>query len=160
MIRFYPQGSLVKEFMLNKLLIPIDGSPLVRSVMKRLPQALDISDKELILVHVSAPLPPTIYSQSALSEYYISKEFHQESSEEFAQKIFQQYKKYLNKAKSISLIITFNEDIPTGILKAAKKNKVNCIVMASHRYSGLDNVLLGDKVHKVIVSSKFPVLVL
>lgn len=146
--------------MFNKLLIPIDGSPLVRNMMKKLPQTLDLTEKQLTLLYVSAPLPPSIYSESPLSEYYISREFHQESSEQFAQKIFKKYKNLLGKAKSISLLIAFNEDVPTGILKAAKKNKIDCIVMASHRYTGLDNVLLGDKVHQVITSSKYPVLVL
>ena len=73
---------------------------------------------------------------------------------------FKQYKRILGDTKSISLLIVFKDDIPTGIVKAAKKNKVDCIVMASHRYSGLDNILLGNKVHQVIISSKFPVLVL
>ena len=146
--------------MFNKLLIPIDGSPLVRGMIKKLPKTFNLTDKELVLIHVATPLPPTIYSESALSDYYISKEFHQESAEEFAQKIFKQYKNFLGEVKSISLLITFNEDVPAGIIKAAKKNKVNCIVMASHRYTGLDNILLGNKVHQVIVTSKFPVLVL
>jgi nucleotide-binding universal stress UspA family protein len=146
--------------MFNKLLIPIDGTPLVRSMIKRLPKTFNLADKELLLIHIAAPLPPTIYSESPLSDYYISKGFHQESVEVFAQKIFKQYKKILNEAKSISLFIKFNEDISEGIVKAAKKNKVDCIVMASHRYSGLDNILLGNKVHQVIISTKFPVLVL
>lgn len=146
--------------MFNKLLIPIDGSPLVKSMVKKLSKTLNLADKELILIHVAAPLPPTIYSESALSDYYIGKEFHQESAEEFAQKIFKQYKNILSEAKSTSLLITFDENVPNGIVKAAKKNKVGCIVMASHRYTGLDNILLGNKVHHVIVSSKFPVLVL
>jgi nucleotide-binding universal stress UspA family protein len=146
--------------MFNKLLIPIDGSPLVRSMVKKLPKTFDIADKELILIHVAAPLPPTIYSESALSDYYISKEFHQESAEEFAQKIFKQYKNTLSEAKSISLLIAFDENVPNGVVKAAKKNKVDCIVMASHRYKGLDNILLGNKVHQVIISAQFPVLVL
>lgn len=145
--------------MFNKLLIPIDGSPLVRSMIKKLPKILNLTDKNLVLIHVATPLPPTIYSESPLSEYYISKEFHQESTEEFAQKIFKKYKNFLGEVKSISLVITFNEDIPTGIIKAAKKNKVDCIVMASHRYTGLDNILLGNKVQQVIVTSKYPVLV-
>lgn len=146
--------------MFNKLLIPIDGSPLVRSMLKKLPQTLDLTEKQLILLYVSAPLPPSIYSESPLSEYYISREFHQETSEQFAQKIFKKYKNILGKSKSISMLIGFNDDIPAGILKAAKKNKIDCIIMASHRYTGLNNVLLGDKVHKVITSSKYPVLVL
>jgi nucleotide-binding universal stress UspA family protein len=145
--------------MMNTLLIPIDDSTLVKKMIKKLPQILDISGKTIFLTHISDPLPPTIYSESALSEFYISEKSHRESCEEFAKKLFEDYKKMLPLTSSVGSVHIFNADITEGILKAAKKNKVDGIVMASHRYTGINNVLLGDKVHKVIVCSKYPVLV-
>ena len=145
--------------MMNTLLIPIDDSPLVKNMIKKLPQILDISGKTIFLTHISDPLPPTIYSESPLSEYYISEKSHRESCDEFIKNLSESYKKLLPQASSVSLVHIFDADITEGILKAAKKNKVDGIVMASHRYTGINNVLLGDKVHKVIVSSKYPVLV-
>jgi len=145
--------------MMNTLLIPIDDSTLVKNMIKKLPQMLDISGKTIFLTHISDPLPPMIYSESALSEYYISVKSHRESCEEFVKKLSESYKKFLPQASSVSSVNVFDADITEGILKAAKKNKVDGIVMASHRYTGINNVLLGDKVHKVIVSSKYPVLV-
>ena len=145
--------------MMNTLLIPIDDSTLVKNMIKKLPKILDISGKTIFLAHVSDPLPPTIYSESALSEFYISEKSHRETCEEFAKKLFESYKKMLPQASLVSSVHVFDADITDGILKAAKKNKVDGIVMASHRYTGINNVLLGDKVHKVIVSSKYPVLV-
>lgn len=144
---------------MNTLLIPIDDSILVKNMIKKLPQILDISGKTIYLVHISDPFPPTIYSESALSEYYISEKSHRESCYEYARKLFESYKKLLAQADSVNLIHAYDSDISDGILKAAKKNKVDGIIMASHRYTGVANVLLGNKVHKVIVSSKFPVLV-
>jgi nucleotide-binding universal stress UspA family protein len=146
--------------MMNTLLIPIDDSTLVKNMIKNLPQILDISGKTIFLTHISDPLPPTIYSESALSEYYISEKSHRESCEVFAKKLFEGYKKFLPQASSVNSVHVFDSDISEGILKAAKKHKVDGIVMASHRYTGINNVLLGDKVHKVIVSSKYPVLVI
>jgi nucleotide-binding universal stress UspA family protein len=145
--------------MMNTLLIPIDDSTLVKNMIKKLPQILDISGKDILLTHISDPFPPTIYTESALSEFYISEKSHRESCEEFAKKLFEVYKKFLPQASSVSSIHIFDSDITQGILKAAKKHKADGIVMASHRYTGINNVLLGDKVHKVIVSSKYPVLV-
>ena len=145
--------------MMNTLLIPIDDSTLVKNMIKKLPQILDISGKAILLTHISDPFPPTIYTESALSEFYISEKSHRESCEEFAKKLFEVYKKFLPQASSVSSIHIFDSDITQGILKAAKKHKADGIVMASHRYTGINNVLLGDKVHKVIVSSKYPVLV-
>lgn len=146
--------------MLNKILVPIDDSQLVRSMIKKLHSTIDLTGKSIFLTYISDPYPPTIYSESALSEYYVSEDTHRKTSQEFAQKLFEKYEKLLDKASSVVLVHTFSDDIPDGILKAAQKNKVDCIAMASHRYTGINNVLLGDKVHKVIVSSKLPVLVL
>ena len=70
--------------MLNKILIPIDNSTIVRKLIKRLPTVVDISDKELFLVHVSDPYPPRVYSDSALSEFYVGVKQHRESCNAFA----------------------------------------------------------------------------
>ena len=146
--------------MLNKILVPIDDSPLVRNMIKKLHATIDLTGKSIFLTHISDPYPPTIYTESALSEYYISEDTHRKSCQDFVRNLFEKYKKLLDEAGSVSLVHVFSDDIPDGILKAAKKNKVDCIAMASHRYTGVNNILLGDKVHKVIVSSKLPVLVL
>jgi nucleotide-binding universal stress UspA family protein len=146
--------------MLNKILVPIDDSILVKNMIKKLHTTIDLTGKSIFLTYISDYYAPTIYSESTLSEYYISEATHLKSSKEFAKKLFDKYSKLLDKASSVTLVHSFSDDIPDGILKAANKNKVDCIAMASHRYTGINNVLLGDKVHKVIVSSKLPVLVL
>lgn len=46
-----------------------------------------------------------------------------------------------------------------GILDAAKKNKCDAIVMASHGRRGIQGVLLGSVTHQVLTHSKIPVLV-
>lgn len=152
--------EFLKGHMLNKILAPIDDSPLVRDMLKKLHATIDLTGKSILLTYGSDPYPPMIYSESALSEYYINKDTHRKSCQEFAQKLFGKYEKLLGKAISAILVHTFSDDIPDGILKAAQRNKVDCIAMASHHCTGINNVLLGDKVHKVIVASKLPILVL
>ena len=46
-----------------------------------------------------------------------------------------------------------------AILAAAKKNKCDAIVMASHGRRGLTAVLLGSETQKVLTHSKLPVIV-
>jgi len=46
-----------------------------------------------------------------------------------------------------------------AILAAAKRNKVDAIVMASHGRRGLSAVLLGSETQKVLTHTKLPVLV-
>lgn len=146
--------------MLDTILVPIDDSSIVRSLLKKLPSIMDISGKNIYLLHVSEPYPPNIYSESALSEYYISDKKHKEYSHELAKKLFDKLSKYLSKSKKVSLVHIFDDDIAHGILMSAKKHKVDIIAMTSHRYLGLKNIVLGDNVHKVIVNSKIPVLVI
>ena len=121
---------------------------------------IDLTGKSILLTYGSYPYPPMIYSESALSEHYINKDTDRKSCQEHAQKLFEKYEKLLGKPISVILVHTFSDDIPDGILKAAQRNKVDCIAMAPHHCIGINNVLLGDKVHKVIVSSKLPILVL
>jgi nucleotide-binding universal stress UspA family protein len=146
--------------MFNKILIPIDDSTIVRKLIKRLPTVIDLSDKEFFLVHVSDPYPPRVYSDSALSEFYVGVKHHRESCNAFANKVFKTYQKMLLQAKRVELVHTFDDDIPNGIIQAAKKNKVDVIAMTTHRYTGLKSILLGNKVHDVIVNSKYPILVI
>jgi nucleotide-binding universal stress UspA family protein len=53
-----------------------------------------------------------------------------------------------------------NTDLSAGILDAAKKAKVDVIVMASHKRTGIKGLLLGSETHEVIVHATLPVLVL
>jgi nucleotide-binding universal stress UspA family protein len=46
-----------------------------------------------------------------------------------------------------------------AILDAAKKNKCDAIVMASHGRKGISAVLLGSETQKVLTHSKVPVIV-
>lgn len=145
--------------MFNTLLIPLDTSTLVKNMIKKLPQILEISGKTIVFTHISEPFAPMIYVETSLGEYHVDEKTHRKSCEESAKKLFESYKKILTPFASVSFVHLFDADIPRGILKVAKKNKVDMIVMASHRYTGINKALLGDKVHKVIVSSKYPVLV-
>jgi nucleotide-binding universal stress UspA family protein len=46
-----------------------------------------------------------------------------------------------------------------AILAAAKKNKCDAIVMASHGRHGVSALLLGSETQKVLTHSKLPVIV-
>lgn len=146
--------------MFNKLLIPVDDSSLARKMIKKLPTLLNITNKTIYLIHVSDPYYQNIYSESGLSEYYISKKAHKEICENLSNLFFEKFKKDLGVEAKVKTIHIFDSNISDSIISVAKKYKVDMIVMASHRYKGINNVLLGNKAHKVIVSSKLPVLIL
>lgn len=147
--------------MFRKILIPISDSKLVRQALKTMARHSSPLGEIAYLVFVSEPFLPSIYNGHTLSKYYTSLENHEKSCETYANKLFKQAKKVLEKTpiECRTLHVT-DSDVATGILKAASKLKVDAIVMASHRYSGIKAITLGNHAHKVIVNSKLPVLVL
>lgn len=146
--------------MLKTILIPINDSKLVHKQLKKIAHLGDLVDSTVYLVFVSEPFLPDIYSESTISRYYMSIEDYKQSCEAYVDMIFRKAKKILGDAVTCRTLHVYDEDIAKGILQAAKKVKADVIMMASHRYSGVKSVILGNNVHKVIVNSKFPVLVL
>lgn len=138
----------------------MDDSIIVRRLIKKLPNIFDITKMEIYLVYVSNPYPHRVYGESAMSDFYVGVKQHRDSNAAFAKKLFNSYKKFLEQAKTLELVHYLDEDIPSGIISAAKKNKVDLVVMASNRYSGIKSIILGNNVHDVIVNSKHPILVL
>ena len=61
------------------------------------------------------------------------------------------------KAKAL---ITKSDLVANSILAAAKKNKCDLIVMASHGRKGISRILLGSETQQVLTHSSIPVLVL
>lgn len=146
--------------MLNKILIPVDESMIVHRLIKKIPNYIDIEEKEIYYVYISRPYPPSTYAEVAYNDYAITIEHHRAACKAHAAKLFTKYRNLMKLAKKIECIHDFDDDIPNGIIRAAKKKKVDIIVMTTHRYSGLKSILLGDKVHDVIVNSKYPILVI
>ena len=54
----------------------------------------------------------------------------------------------------------WNEEAMEAIIAAAKRNKVDLIVMASHGRKGIKRLLLGSETQQVLTHSHIPVLVL
>ena len=52
-----------------------------------------------------------------------------------------------------------DDDVFGSIIAAAKKNRCDCIVMASHGRRGLAGLIIGSETHKVLTHSSIPVLV-
>ena len=147
--------------MFRKILIPISDSKLIRQALKTIARHSTPLGEIAYLVFVSEPFLPSIYNGHTLSKYYTSLEDYDASCEAYANKLFKKANKILeNTTIECRTLHLYDSDVATGILKAASKLKVDAIVMASHRYSGIKAITLGNHVHKVIVNSKLPVLVL
>ena len=64
------------------------------------------------------------------------------------------------KGLDVKTAVIKSDDISDGLVKTAKKMKVDLIVMASHGRKGLKRLLLGSETQNVLTHSEVPVLVL
>lgn len=146
--------------MLKNIIIPVDDSKLVHAMLKKFSKLIDLYNPAISLVYVSEPFMPEIYPESSLSKYYVNVEDYKKSCQKYAEKLFLKAKKQLGNVTQCNTLHIYRGDVSEGILYAAKKVKADTIVMASHRYSGVKGIVLGNNVNKVIVNSKLPILVL
>lgn len=123
---------------------------------------------KIAVVHGMEPLTP--FAQS-LVELHISHEqseqIHQNAREAMVGKIEERLellctKELCNDSEGRSRVcgIVIEEGSPSEvILRQAEKSGVDLIVMGSHRHTVVGDAMLGTTTHKVLHSSKIPVLV-
>jgi nucleotide-binding universal stress UspA family protein len=143
--------------MFKHVLLPTDGSPL--------------SDDA---IRMGIQLARTVNAK--VTGFYVMPEFHvvtyktemlEDTRKEFARDSKAHAAHYLsaieNAAKAAGVACdttTATNDHPyEAIIRAAKRHKCDLIVMASHGRKGVQAVLLGSEVQKVLTHSHIPVLV-
>jgi nucleotide-binding universal stress UspA family protein len=145
--------------MYKNIMVAVDGSKLsARAVVHALGLAGRL-DARLVVFFASPEMPLPIYAEGVMYEPMTKKEYAVVAAKE-ARKVLDPV---VAKAKSAGV-----EALPVhsiggtpweAILAAAKKEKCDAIVMASHGRRGLSAVILGSETQKVLTHSKVPVLV-
>jgi nucleotide-binding universal stress UspA family protein len=155
----------MKNITYNKILVTHDGSPLASAA---LPHAVAIATKfnaEVILLHVldsEETETPVIYS---VGMYPMN--IYRTATDETVKQLVSKVKKELitiqkrihNKGVlSISNIVKVGF-APTEIIKVAKKEDCDLIVMSTHGRAGLKRAVLGSVTDYVLRNAHCPVLV-
>ena len=145
--------------MYKNLLVATDGSKLSD---KAVAHAVDLARAvgATITAFYAAPdYPMPAYADGIVYEPVSRKEYAKLAAQD-AEKILG---KAVAKARSAGVECKTAFDIAStpweAILAAAKKNKADAIVMASHGRRGLTAVLLGSETQKVLTHTKLPVIV-
>ena len=145
--------------MYKHILVATDGSKLSA---KAVTQAIDLAQTlgaGLTAFYASPDYPLPAYSDGVAFEPMSRKEYATLCKKE-ADKILGAV---AMKAESAGLEFnTVHAIAPTpweAILSAARKNKCDAIVMASHGRRGLSAVLLGSETQKVLTHSSVPILI-
>jgi nucleotide-binding universal stress UspA family protein len=145
--------------MYKNLLVATDGSKLSsKAVAHALGLAQAVGAK--VTVFYAAPdYPMPAYADGVVYEPVSRKEYSKLAAQD-ADKILNEV---ANKAKAAGVECKTSYSIAAApweaILDAAKKNKCDAIVMASHGRRGISAVLLGSETQKVLTHGKLPVIV-
>jgi nucleotide-binding universal stress UspA family protein len=145
--------------MYKNLLVATDGSKLSDKAVAHAIELARAVGATLTAFYAAPDYPMPAYADGIVYDPVSRKEYSKLAAQD-AEKILG---KVLAKAKAGGVDCKTTFDIAAtpweAILAAAKKNKADAIVMASHGRRGISAVLLGSETQKVLTHTKLPVLV-
>lgn len=145
--------------MYKHILVPTDGSKLSSKAVAHAIALAKALDARLTAFYASPDYPMPAYADGVIYDPISRKEYAALCKRE-ADKILGAV---ALKAKAARVRFTAVQAIDAApweaILAAARKNKCDVIVMASHGRRGFSAMLLGSETQKVLTHSKLPVIV-
>lgn len=146
--------------MYKRILVATDGSKLSNMAVEHAISLADITGAEVVALKVVPRYPQTYFEGGvALAAAEVARIEQQWNDEAMA--AVNAVKAAGQKMEVKVKPITVKSDlIAEAIIAAAKRNKVDLIVMASHGRKGIKRLLLGSETQQVLTHSHIPVLVL
>ena len=146
--------------MYQRILVATDGSKLSNMAVEHAISLADITGAEVVALKVVPRYPQTYFEGGvALAAAEVARIEKQWNDEAMA--AVNAVKAAGQKMEVKVKPVTVKSDlIAEAIIAAAKRNKVDLIVMASHGRKGIKRLLLGSETQQVLTHSHIPVLVL
>ena len=145
--------------MFKHILLPTDGSKLSAKAVKR---GIDLAKKSrarVTAVHVVPEFKMMVDEGFTMLSAALKKRFEEEGRAR-AQKMLDDIARQARARGVRCTTLCMASDLPyQQIIAAARKNKCDLILMASHGRRGLSSLLLGSETAKVLLHTKVPVLV-
>jgi len=140
--------------------VATDGSKLSNLAVEHTLRLTDITSAELVALKVVPRYPQTYFEGGVALANDEVKRIEKQWQEEALQ-VVNAVKSQGQKMEVKVKTTTVKSDlIAEAIIAAAKRQKVDLIVMASHGRRGLKRLLLGSETQQVLTHSHIPVLVL
>ncbi len=134
--------------MLERILVPLDGSPTAEGVLPQVGRLLKLADAEVILVQ-ALDVPASLNAEYAA----FLPEWRQRTK-----KYLESMQRHLADRGVRARAVLREEASADGILNAATDEKATLIAMSSHGRTGLARFVLGSVAEKVLRQSRVPVL--
>ena len=145
--------------MYTKILVATDGSKLSNKAVTEAAQLAGLAGAKLLLLYVQQPYDAPRAEETAPGGLGVMRRL-QEARAAAAEALLHAASKLAEKQKVNAFKKIVEDYSPyNAIIKTAKKEKCDLIVMASHGRRGLSAVLMGSETQKVLTHSPVPVLV-
>lgn len=146
--------------MYQKILVATDGSGLSKKAVSSAISLAALAGAGLVVIKVIPRYPQSYFEGGLALQAAEVGRIEQQWAEE-GQAVVDEVKKTAEAqgVKTRALIVK-SDVVSDAIIAAAKKNKCELIVMASHGRKGVKRLLLGSETHQVLTHSHIPVLVL
>jgi nucleotide-binding universal stress UspA family protein len=145
--------------MFKHVLLPTDGSPVSRKAVKAGVALAKKLGAKVTAYYAIDTVPSYVYTEGYAMEAGLMREFEKRAREQAMKHLAAVEKAAKAAGVRCQTLITKPGTAYQGIVAAAKKQRCDLIVMASHGRGGLATLLLGGVTQKVLAHSKIPVLV-
>ena len=145
------------KHLLNRILLPLDGSEAGEAAMPYVQELIDRLESEVILFGV-VPAGQHIRTVGGL-DYILYPEQHLESVKTEAREYLNKVYRRLKRRKGRVRVELKVGDIAQEIISFAEETNASLIAISSHGRSGMAKWVFGSIAHKVVQVSNIPVLV-
>ena len=147
--------------MFKRILVPVDASALSMKAVRYAARLARGSGARLLALHAIPRFTLPVFGDGIVPypELYSPTEYRK-STERYARKLLAKAEAAAKKERVRFAGAFVTDDEPwRAIIKAARRERCDVIVMASHGRRGLAAIVLGSETVKVLTHSKVPVLV-
>ncbi len=147
--------------MFRNILVPTDGSPMSRRAIGCAVRFAKEQKARVTGFYVGPAWEPNLYAYAgAVPAGFISPGQHAQHVRKTAERHLAVVKKLAAAAGVPCRCVWIEGVFPyLEIVKAARRNRCDLIVMASHGRRGISRLLLGSVAQKVLASSRVPVMI-
>ncbi|MGB7180725.1 MAG: universal stress protein [Burkholderiaceae bacterium] len=145
--------------MYRRILVTTGGGELSSKAVKAALRLARDFDSTVIALNVQSPYQPPIAGEVPATFAHNPDEYD-EMARANSRKILDQVEET---AKGFGVdcqtITVFDQSVHQAVIRVAKDERIDLIVMASHGRSGIKSLILGSETQKVLSSCMIPVLV-
>jgi nucleotide-binding universal stress UspA family protein len=157
-IRPEEKKAAARQPEIQRILVPLDGSPVAETVLEEAKAFARLTGAELILASIVQPipvlLPPFVWPPVQVTESPVHRVLE-------ARHYLEKMKGRLRKEGfKVQTRVRCSPKVAREILEIAREQRCNLITMATHGAGGLDRLMLGSVADQVVRHSDLPVLVL